>query len=489
MKRQADKHRSKRQFSVGDQILARIGAAAYKLELPTSSSIHPVFDVSRLKASHGSTSHSGSSLDCRCLPSGGSACAVVPDAAVPSHLGATGSSQAALPKSARLGSCRLSRRGDCQRSFLCYSEEGVGVVPNSLQDILRIAEKYRIRRRGKTSRLVRNWFSSYKPVQKGDVVRMGDDNPCDIVGIGSVQIKTDDGMTRTLKNVRYIPGMSRNLISLSTLDAEGYKYSGSDGVLKVSKGSLVCLKGDLNSAKLYVLRGCTLPGSDSAVAAVTNDEPSKTNLWHMRLGHMSHHGMAELMKRNLLDGCTSSKIKFCEHCIFGKHKRVHFNTSVHTTKGTLDYVHADLWGPSRKSSLGGARYMLTIIDDYSRRVWPYFLKQKDDTFAAFKDWKVMIERQTERKIMFQKKELRQMRMQVEHVDDDTGVRWSLLMSMVTMIMMFFEDDAHDDVQQTPPILQLEEDLPIAQRKSKRTIAPPKRLIEECNLSYYALSCL
>ncbi|XP_066373900.1 receptor kinase-like protein Xa21 [Miscanthus floridulus] len=46
-----------------------------------------------------------------------------------------------------------------------------------------------------------NWFSSYKPVQKGDVVRMGDDNPCDIMGIGLVQIKTDDGMTRTLKNV------------------------------------------------------------------------------------------------------------------------------------------------------------------------------------------------------------------------------------------------------------------------------------------------
>ena len=69
-----------------------------------------------------------------------------------------------------------------------------------------------------------------------------------------------------------------------------------------------------------------------------------------------------------------------------------FNTSVHTTKGTLDYVHADLWGPSRKPSLGGSRYMLTIIDDYSRKVWPYFLKHKDDIFAAFNDWKVMIER-------------------------------------------------------------------------------------------------
>jgi hypothetical protein len=50
----------------------------------------------------------------------------------------------------------------------------------------------------------RDWFSSFKPVRKGDVVRMGDDNPCDIVGVGSVQIKAHDGMTRTLQNVRYI---------------------------------------------------------------------------------------------------------------------------------------------------------------------------------------------------------------------------------------------------------------------------------------------
>jgi hypothetical protein len=40
-------------------------------------------------------------------------------------------------------------------------------------------------------------------VQKGDVVRMGDDNPCDVVGIGSVQIKTDDGMTHAEKHQVY----------------------------------------------------------------------------------------------------------------------------------------------------------------------------------------------------------------------------------------------------------------------------------------------
>ena len=90
------------------------------------------------------------------------------------------------------------------------------------------------------------------------------------------------------------------------------------------------------------------------------------------------------------------KMKFCEHCVFCKHKRIKFNAYVHTTKGILDYVHADLWGQSRKPSYDGARYMLTIIDDYSRKVWPYFLKNKDDTFAAFKEWKVMIERQTKK---------------------------------------------------------------------------------------------
>ena len=74
---------------------------------------------------------------------------------------------------------------------------------------------------------------------------------------------------------------------------------------------------------------------------------------------MSELGMTELVKRELLKDCNMSKLPFYEHCVIGKHKRVKFNAFVHTTKGTLDYVHADLWGPSRKPSYGGARYILT----------------------------------------------------------------------------------------------------------------------------------
>jgi hypothetical protein len=50
-------------------------------------------------------------------------------------------------------------------------------------------------------------------------------------------------------------------------------------------------------------------------------------------------------------------------------------------------------------------------------------------------------------------------------------------------------DAHNDVQHSPPVLQPEEELPIAHRRSKRGCGPPVCLIEECNVTYYALSCV
>ena len=229
----------------------------------------------------------------------------------------------------------------------------------------------------------RDWFITYDSVNGGSI-KMGDDSPCQIIGIGSVQIKMHDGIIRTLTDVRHILDMRKNLISLSTLDGKGYKYSGGDGVLKVSKGSLIIMKGDLKSANLYHLRDTTITDN---VAVISNSlsNSNATNLWHMHLGHMSELGLAVLSKRGLLDGHSISKLDFCEHCVFGKHKKVKFNTSTHTSKGILDYVHSDLWGLSRKPSIGGARYMLTIIDDYSRMVWPCFLKDKSEAFSAFKE--------------------------------------------------------------------------------------------------------
>jgi hypothetical protein len=54
----------------------------------------------------------------------------------------------------------------------------------------------------------------------------------------------------------------------------------------------------------------------------------------------------------------------------------------------LDYIHSDLWGPSQISSKGNdSRYILTFIDDFSRKIWIYFLKEKSQVFKTFKEWK------------------------------------------------------------------------------------------------------
>ena len=236
----------------------------------------------------------------------------------------------------------------------------------------------------------RDCFSTYESYDGGYVL-MGNNAPCKVVGKGAVQIKMFDGIIRTLTNVRHVPDLKRNLVSLGTLDAQGCRFSAEGGVLKITKGALVVMKA-CRSGNLYVLQGSTVTG---VVAVSSTPKADTTRLWHMRLGHMGEKGLTLLSKRGLLCGQSTGKMEFCEHCVFGKQKRVSFQTpAVHKTKGTLDYIHSDLWGPSRIPSKGGARYMLTFIDDYSRKVWVYFLKQKSDVFLTFKQWKILIEKQT-----------------------------------------------------------------------------------------------
>ena len=49
----------------------------------------------------------------------------------------------------------------------------------------------------------------------------------------------------------------------------------------------------------------------------------------------------------------------------------------------LEIVHSDICGPMQTSSIGGCNYFLTFIDDYSRKTWVYFLKNKSDAFSCF----------------------------------------------------------------------------------------------------------
>lgn len=237
-------------------------------------------------------------------------------------------------------------------------------------------------------------FSTYEK-HSGSVL-MGNDHACQVMGIGTVRIKMFDGIVRTLTDVRHIPEMKKNLISLSTLDKKGFRYSAEGGVLKVFSGALTVIRGNLERG-LYFLDGSSVTGV-AGVSSSDDLDSDTTKLWHMRLGHMSERGLSVLSKRGLLSGQCTGKLNFCEHCVFGKQTRVKFSTGIHKTKGTVDYFHSDLWGPSPTISKGGYRYLLTFIDDYSRKVWVYFLKSKYEVLINFKQFKALIENQTGKKI-------------------------------------------------------------------------------------------
>ena len=90
-----------------------------------------------------------------------------------------------------------------------------------------------------------------------------------------------------------------------------------------------------------------------------------------------------------------------ESCILGKQKNVSFLKTGRTLKAEkLELVHTDLWGPSSVASHGGSRYYITFIDESSRKVCVYFLKNKSDVFEIFKKWKAMIETETCLKVKY-----------------------------------------------------------------------------------------
>ena len=69
---------------------------------------------------------------------------------------------------------------------------------------------------------------------------------------------------------------------------------------------------------------------------------------------------------------------------------------VHKTKVILNYVHFDYWEPMRVPSLGGARYFLSIINDYSKMTYVFTMKQKFEAFKFFKHWTIFMKNETKK---------------------------------------------------------------------------------------------
>ena len=241
----------------------------------------------------------------------------------------------------------------------------------------------------------KEWFFNFTELY-GGVVHLADNQPCKVAGIGSISLKNHDGSTRLLIDVRYIPKLEKNLISLGTLESKGFTIILQNGILKIVSRALVVMKG-IRRNNLYLYQGSTIVGTAAAVS-VADKVDKMSRLWHMRLRHAGEKSLQTLAMQGLLKGAKTCKLDFCEQCVLGKKKRVKFGTAIHNTEGILDYIHTDVWGPTKTAFLGGKHYFVTFVDDFSRRVWVYTLKSKDEVFETFLVWKKMVENQTWRNI-------------------------------------------------------------------------------------------
>nr|GFB54321.1 retrovirus-related Pol polyprotein from transposon TNT 1-94 [Tanacetum cinerariifolium] len=140
------------------------------------------------------------------------------------------------------------------------------------------------------------------------------------------------------------------------------------------------LKGD-RSTNLYTINLHEM-ASASPICLMARASSTKSWLWHQRLSHLNFDTINDLARNDLVVGLLKFKYHkeyLCPSCEQGKSKRAsHPPNPVPNSRQRLHLLHIDLCGPMRIDSINGKRYILVIVDDYSRYTWVHFLRSKDE---------------------------------------------------------------------------------------------------------------
>ncbi|GKU96119.1 hypothetical protein SLEP1_g9388 [Rubroshorea leprosula] len=254
-------------------------------------------------------------------------------------------------------------------------------------------------------------FSSLHLHKGKDAVITADNTVHSVEKEGTVILGGCKENSITLTNVYHVPGMTKNLFSVTNaVDSGNYVLFGPNDVKFLR--NIEELKADVvhvgkRTDDVYVLSISTsfvekLSGHDNA------------SIWHARLGHLNMNKLRVMVQKELVKGLPNLTSfgdgGSCEGCQYGKAYRLPFEKSFSRCKAPLDCIHSDLFGPTPTPSYSGFRYMLIFVDDFTRFTWVYFVKEKSEVFLKFQEFKETIERALGRKI----KRLR----------TDNGAKWS-----------------------------------------------------------------
>lgn len=87
--------------------------------------------------------------------------------------------------------------------------------------------------------------------------------------------------------------------------------------------------------------------------------------------------------------------QICTTCLIGKqHREAMPKQSQWRASKKLQLVHSDICGPIKPASHSDKRYILSFIDDLTRKTWIYFLNEKSEAFTTFQHYKVSVEKET-----------------------------------------------------------------------------------------------
>lgn len=241
--------------------------------------------------------------------------------------------------------------------------------------------------------------ASLKQLKTPVIIRVGNNDTLLATAAGNIPFLFNVGDTvrkGVVMDVLYCPEIATTLISASQLNARGNKVilDGSDSRIIHKLSGETIARMHLTSSGLYRLDASPHPSKVFASLAASLRSLDINDL-HRRLGHLAFDECKKLVYRGLVEGVDALRGRqvLCTGCIEGKIHRAPFHVTNSVTKNKLHRVHSDLAGPF-PFSVHGCRYFVVFFDEFSKKLWVYFLVRKSDMFAKFREWKSMAELQS-----------------------------------------------------------------------------------------------
>ncbi|KAH9646728.1 retrovirus-related pol polyprotein from transposon RE1 [Citrus sinensis] len=263
------------------------------------------------------------------------------------------------------------------------------------------------------------------------LLHVGNGEGLNISHIGYACFHTSCDSLLHLNDILYVPAITKNLISISTLLKDNditIEFVANLCFIKDKKKTVHLAQGiakeglyQLLSKDTFLSKSCSLayvPRSmifviSNSASVLSNKAENKActesvnskshvnitksvvcgNLLHQRLGHPNKHALKNIIPHLSLKSSITLP-DFCDACQYGKLHQLSFYSTGIKTSVPLELIHTDLWGPSPMPSfLHGYRYYISFVDDYTRYCWIFPLTFKSEALETFQNFKTLVEKQ------------------------------------------------------------------------------------------------